>query len=56
MKKVNAANVERKKYNQRVKQLLEELTEAKKQLIKAHQNFTTSVKELLEKKALIDEK
>lgn len=56
VKKVNAANVERRKYNQRVKQLLEELTEAKRMLTKAHDSFTTSVRELLETKREIDEK
>ncbi|CAH1113515.1 unnamed protein product, partial [Psylliodes chrysocephalus] len=54
IRKINEASTERKKYDQDVKRLLEELTEAKAKLHETHQNFSVCVKELLTKKEEID--
>ncbi|KAG5865899.1 hypothetical protein JTB14_007013 [Gonioctena quinquepunctata] len=54
IKKINEATTERKKYDQEVKRLLEELDEAKKKLHTTHINFSNHVKQLIAKKKEIE--
>ncbi|XP_074035280.1 uncharacterized protein isoform X2 [Leptinotarsa decemlineata] len=56
IKKINEATTERKKYDQEIKKLLEELKEAKKNLHNTHINFSIYVKELIAKKERIEKK
>ncbi|CAH2010914.1 unnamed protein product [Acanthoscelides obtectus] len=56
IKKITDSSSERKKYDEQVKKILQELNEAKKKSIAAHQTFSIHVKELVAKKEEIDKK
>ncbi|CAG9820086.1 unnamed protein product [Phaedon cochleariae] len=54
IKKINEATTERKKYDQEVKRLLQELAEAKSKLRETHISFSTHVQELIKQKQEIE--
>nr|CAI5844901.1 unnamed protein product [Callosobruchus analis] len=54
IKKITESSSERRKYDEQVKTLLQELNEIKKKSFAAHQNFSIHVKELIAKKEEID--
>lgn len=56
VKKINQASVERKKCDQDIMRLREELNEAEKKLQETHMKISTYVKELVAKKEEIDSK
>ncbi|VEN33911.1 unnamed protein product, partial [Callosobruchus maculatus] len=56
IKKITESSSERRKYDEHIKKLLQELNEIKKKSFAAHQNFSIHVKELIAKKEDIDRK
>lgn len=54
LKKVNQVSVERKRYENEIKRLLQELEKTKQKFSASHQNFKNLVEELLRKKESID--
>lgn len=54
LKKVNQVSVERKRYENEIKRLLQELEKTKQKFSASHQNFKNLVEELIRKKESID--
>lgn len=56
LKKVNQVSVERKRYENEIKRLLQELEKTKQKFSASHQNFKNLVEELIRKKETIDQR
>lgn len=56
IKKINEASLERRKWEDEVKRLLQEITDMKKKLLKSQQDFNIHVSNLVQEKERIDKR
>lgn len=56
IKKINEASVERRKCEDEVKRLLQEMADKKRKLMRFQQDFNVQVKSLVQEKARIDKR